>query len=139
MTTQTSLRTWASWAKEHGFEIDAHDAAYAGMVEGIAVYAETGIRDTGRYEVVVMLPIASGLAPVLIRRGTKIESATRIHHALAELVTDLDELRCASIHEDDIELRFHAGTPPDIAVDIGARTVIDAWRSIDPSTSGAYR
>ena len=92
-----------------------------------------------RYEVVVTLPIASGLAPVLIRRGTRSESASRIHHALEELVGDLDELRCASIHEDDIELRFRAGTSPDIAVDVGARAVIDAWRSIEPSTSGAYR
>ena len=136
---QASLAAWATWAKERGFEIDGHDAAYAGMVEGIPVYAETGIRDTGRYEVVVTLPIASGLAPVLIRRGTRSESASRIHHALEELVGDLDELRCASIHEDDIELRFRAGTSPDIAVDGGARAVIDAWRSIEPSTSGAYR
>lgn len=137
--THASLATWASWAKEHGFEIDGHDAAYAGMVEGIAVYAETGIRDTGRYEVVVTLPIASGLAPTIIRRGTRIESGTHLHRALSDLVTDLDELRCASIHDDDIELRFHAGTPPDVAVDIGARTVIDAWRSVATSTTGAYR
>lgn len=136
---QTTLQTWKSWAKERGFEIEGHDAAYAGMVEGIPVHAETGIRDTGRYEVVVIVPIVSGLDPVLIRRGARSDSAHRIHHALDELVSDLDELRCASIHDDDIELRFRAGTPPDVAVDIGARRVIDAWRSIDPTTSGAYR
>lgn len=136
---QASLAEWASWAKEHAFEIDGHDAAFAGMVEGIPVHAETGIRDTGRYEVVVMIPIATGLEPALIRRGTRIEGASRIHRALEELVADLDELRCATIHEEDIELRFRAGTSPDVAVDAGARTVIDAWRSIDPSTRGAYR
>lgn len=136
---QASTQTWAAWAKAHGFEIDAHDAAYAGMVEGIPVYVETGIRDTGRYEVVVTLPIASGLAPVIIRRGAPAESASRMHAALEELVDELDELRCASIHDDDIELRFRAGTSPDAAVDIGARTVIDAWRSIATSTTGAYR
>lgn len=136
---QTSLQTWASWAKENGFETDAHDAAYAGMVEGIAVYAETGIRDTGRYEVVVKLPIACGVEPTIIRRGTRRGSASRMHRALEELVSDLDELRCASIHDDDIELRFRAGTSPDVAVDVGARTVIDAWRAIDPNATGAYR
>jgi len=136
------VQRWKAWAAEHHFELDRHDAAYGGMIEGIAVYVDTGVRDSGLYDVVVKLPIATGMTPAIVRRDTPVaegDDVHRVRRAVEELAESVNAIKSIAIHEDELALRFAHGTEPDIAVDLGARRVIEAWKAFDPNAVGAYR
>lgn len=138
MTKAEYVLLWSAWARRHAFEVDKHDAAYAGMVEGIPVFVETGVRESGSYDVVVTLPIACGIVPMIVRAGETSDVKHRIVRAAQALVDDLDDLRSVAIHDEDVVLRFKHGVAPDDAVEIGARRIVDAWNTLE-NTDGAYR
>lgn len=60
---------YAAWAEEHRLAEGEHDAAYAGVLSGVRVRIDTGVRDSGLYAVVVTIAIACGLRDVLVKRG----------------------------------------------------------------------
>lgn len=104
---------WAAWAEDAGFRTHEHEAAYAGAIAAVPVVVETGVRETGFYDVVVTVPLACGLEPVLVKRSDRPGAdEPRVVRALRQLLADVPDLRSASIGTDDVVLRFAPGTHP---------------------------
>lgn len=133
---------WAAWADEAGFQPHEHDAAYEGWSSAIPVVVETGVRESGLYDVVVTVAIACGLAPVLVKRSDPPSPGEpRVVDAIRRLFADVPELRSAAIGEDDVVLRFAPRTHP-YEIPGGLRGVIArivaAWSAPD-ATPAPYR
>jgi hypothetical protein len=107
-------RAFASWAADRDFVTEGHDARYVGRLAGKRVVIDGGIRDSGTYDVVVTVDVASGLSPRIVRRGT--EGTFR---------AVFDEPRVLSVRVLDatIEVRLSPGTSPD-AVETAVSTAI---------------
>jgi hypothetical protein len=126
-----------AWALDRGLSQHVHEDAYAGTLSGLPVVLDTGIRDSGEYDVIARLAMACGVASVVLKKDTPIEDGHRVLRGVKELLLEKGALRSAFIGEDVVELRFAATTPLE-RVEHAIDKVIEAWRS--PGKEGsAYR
>ena len=134
MSNTLRRSAFRAWASERG--LDAEDErAFRGTFGDVPRVLDTGIRDSGAYDVVARISIACGVAPIVIKDpAPNVEH--RVARAIRELVGDGD-LRSAFIGEDFVELRFPSTTPLD-HIERALEAVTAAWHSPD-ETRSAYR
>lgn len=120
---------YAAWADDRKLAEGEHDAAYAGVLSGVHVHVDTGLRDTGAYAVVVRIAIACGLHDVLVKRGIEAKSADdRVVAAARSLVDEQRMIRSVRLEEDAVEIRLDPGSDGDV-IEEAVRLIADAWRS----------
>ncbi len=121
---------YAAWADERRLAEGEHDAAYVGVLSGVHVQIDTGVRDSGLYAVVVRMAIACGLEPLLLKRSDDVGAARedRVVAAARELLRESSALRSVRVDEDAVELRLNAGSDGG-AIEAAVRRIADAWRS----------
>lgn len=120
---------YAAWADDRRLAEGEHDAVYTGMLSGVRVHVDTGVRDTGAYAVVVRIAIACGPNDVLVKRGGDAKSADdRVVAAARALVDERRMIRSVRLEQDAVEIRLDPGSGGEV-IEEAVRRIADAWRS----------
>jgi hypothetical protein len=103
----------------------------------VPLVLDTGIRDSGEYDVIARLSIACGVPSIVVKKDTPVDENHRVLRGVKELLLEKGSLRSAFIGEDVVELRFAATTSLE-RIDDAIDRVLEAWSS--PGMGGpAYR
>jgi hypothetical protein len=70
---------------------DDHDAAYRGVIDDLSVRVETGVRDSGAYDVIVEVAVDTSLASGIHRREKRDGEDPRAR-AIVDRLAGIDEL-----------------------------------------------
>jgi hypothetical protein len=108
-------RAYREWAVERRVDEDGHDAAYRGVIDDLSVRVETGVRDSGAYDVVVEVAAATGLAPGVHRLEKRAGEDPRAR-AFVDHLAEIAELISLRTSPDQLIVRLDPGTLPE-AVD----------------------
>lgn len=122
---------FGSWAEAQGLVPHGHDAAYAGAMSGVRVAIETGVRNTGLYDVVVTLALECRHDPVILKRTSEVQSEHRVVRTACDLLAEQETMR--SLRIDDAEVIIRWGR--DVAIEQiedAVRRIADAWRTLAP-------
>jgi len=98
---------------------------------GVRVGLETGIRDTGLYDVVVTLDIACRADPIVLKRAKPIESDNRVVRVVGELLGEQDTMRSVVIDEEHVVLRWSRNVGLE-QIDEAIQRIVEAWRTLAP-------
>ena len=123
--------SFARWAGQRRLVPHGHDAAYAGDISGVRIAVETGVRDTGLYDVVVTLDVACRVAPVILKRATRTESDNRVVRAAEELLGEQETMRSVFVDEEQVVLRWSRTVALE-QIDEAIQRVVEAWRTLAP-------
>lgn len=124
-------RMFERWAEERRLVLHGHDAAYAGDMAGVRIGVETGVRDSGLYDVVVTLDVICGVAPLLLKRSGEVESDNRVARVAGELLGEQETMRSISIEEGRVAIRWWR-TVALTHIDEAVRRLVEAWRTLAP-------
>ena len=119
------------WAEERRLVPHGHDAAYAGDIAGVRIGVETGVRDTGLYDVVVTLDLSCLIEPVLLKRSKTSESAHRVLRVAEELLAEQETMRSISIEETQVVVRWWRNVAFE-QIDEAVQRLVEAWRTLAP-------
>ena len=122
---------FARWAEQHRLVPHGHDAAYAGDISGVRVALETGVRDTGLYDVVVTLDVACRVPPIILKRTKKTESDNRVVRAAEDLLGEQETMRSVLVDEEQVVLRWWRNVAFE-QIDEAIQRVVEAWRTLAP-------
>lgn len=119
------------WAEERRLVLHGHDAAYAGDMAGVRIGIETGVRDTGLYDVVVTLDVTCGIDPILVKRKNGVRSDNRVARVGVELLGEQETMRSISIEEERVVVRWWRTVVLE-QIDEAVRRLVEAWRTLAP-------
>lgn len=125
---------YAAWAGAQGLAEDGHDAAYRGTLAGVRVRIETGVRQSGLYDVVIRIFVACGTEDLVIKRGLEVASDHRVVAASRALLDECVHVRSVRLDRDTVEVRCAAGSSGEELEEAVTR-IADAWRSPGASTA----
>jgi len=121
---------WVMWAEKSSFSSDGHEDRFRGMLEGVEVLVESGIRESMAGLVEATIDLAAGERLGVMRDWDAREDDSPRITALREVLRGDRSLFSLRIDATSFVLRMNSQSAPERA-EAAVRAMIAAWRSVD--------
>lgn len=124
---------WVTWAQEKGFSVDGHEDRFRGILDGVEVRIENGIRESISGPVEAMIHLSAGeRLGVISGRDAREDDTARIA-ALREVLRRDRARPTIRIDAASFVVRTDGKSAPE-RVEATVRALIAAWRSAEGGT-----
>lgn len=119
---------WVTWAQEKGFSVDGHEDRFRGIIDGVEVRVENGIRESISGPVEATIHLAAGERLGVISGREAREDDTARVAALREVLRRDRARPSIRIDATSFVVRTDGKSAPE-RVEAMVRALIAAWRS----------